>query len=470
MGKKGLTLPYMTSPGDLGGVFSWNNICCPASYSWGVLMVECALDCSCGGCDISGSYWYEGYVLPFVSSAKCPCSGGSEGGGDPGSGQEPESNHETSIDIVAVQPAVIFEDEYRNDGQTLVPRRSSFCEIRCTYDVVGDGTLTFAAQSGGDKIVLHEGSPQGAVVSMPKTWNLTDGSTGAISFFAEGVLESLSLNDVVMALSFAPSGGEPVSKTASVTSVRLESNSTAQSPEFSTRHIYGSLEDLLITWYPIPVPITWSVSGGGNWKSIEVDRRTLTMPPKSGSVTISASVGGATFQMPFNVVEPEAIIATFMNPMAGNVENVAGDIGMELLFTLYPTNVSFANLRVREIPTQEGDHIGYFDLFGPTNWWYHTESNGAGNWINVLDNNVYAVDRAFIPECPPPWINGTLTWIIPNEWQAQSQYPQVQGTNVFFTCEQIFTINEEGTVSVSKLGHTITRMTNNVVTIDGVIQ
>lgn len=135
--------------------------------------------------------------------------------------------------------------------------------------------------------------------------------------------------------------------------------------------------------------------------------------------------------------------------------------------TLLPTNVCFANIEVVEVPSQEGTHTGYFADPWFSELWYHTTNNHAGVWTEVDDDNLCGIDEASIGVCPPPWTSGLISWVIPNAWRPCGGGEQ--DSHLFVTFPQNFQITADGTVTVSKLGNYVTRTTNDVITLNGVI-
>ena len=82
--------------------------------------------------------------------------------------------------------------------------------------------------------------------------------------------------------------------------------------------------------------------------------------------------------------------------------------------------------------------------------------------------NIYANDDVFIPVCQPPWASGTMSWIIPNAWIPPVAVSFLQPETEFVTTTEDFTISQDGTVSISKYGHTAMRTTNDFIFVDGV--
>ena len=191
-------------------------------------------------------------------------------------------------------------------------------------------------------------------------------------------------------------------------------------------------------------------------------------PAQAENFLLTASYNGATLDIPLTCVAPSQIIAEpFDYTTETNVTGLGGHVGMNLIMTLLPTNVCFANIEVVEVPSLEGTHTGYFADPWFSSIWYHTTNNHAGVWTNVDDDNLCGTDEASIGVCPPPFIPGEISWVIPNAWRPRGGGEQ--DSHLFVTFPQNFQITFDGTVTVSKLGNYVTRTTNDVITLNGVI-
>ena len=94
-------------------------------------------------------------------------------------------------------------------------------------------------------------------------------------------------------------------------------------------------------------------------------------------------------------------------------------------------------------------------------------SNGAGVWKPVANDNTFSTDDVFFEENPSPWSEGEITWFIPCEWTtARSNLTVGVGTR-FCNPIQRFTLMTDGTASIGKFGHVVTRNTNDVIFLDG---
>ena len=116
--------------------------------------------------------------------------------------------------------------------------------------------------------------------------------------------------------------------------------------------------------------------------------------------------------------------------------------------------------------------------------WYHTEAMGAGRWHNVDPNNYWADDYPgwpLVPRVKPDgsttldpdegaWSEGTMIWYIRCGWgerMANENDVPVMAKEFAEPNNQSFHIDEYGTLTVSKLQHSVSRGTNNVICVDG---
>ena len=152
----------------------------------------------------------------------------------------------------------------------------------------------------------------------------------------------------------------------------------------------------------------------------------------------------------------------------------AGYVGMCLRLFITPFDVSFGNIDAQESPSTNETHTAYFNFLEGTEYISHTAGAGAGDWHCVGTNNYFTVDHAGCKNYPPQWIDGSRhVWKIPHAWRKKTENGQ-PWTNAMSKadefhkdCEQIFTLDAEGTVGVEKHGKSISRTTNNCVRVQG---
>lgn len=422
--------------------------------------------CSNDTCVHEGSYVYEGYR----ERIELECGMDSDEDPEPESDDpsSPEEENEPSASVWFEEQAVIFEDEYENAPGETVPRRSTRTTLRCTaYGGERGGNLTVDL-SGMDALRLVSGTP-------PSGRTLAPGEYVEFEAEYEGEKASSQENGTVAKVSFTENETNiTFDDEDKMTVVKVEVSPVNQFPSgYPNRHVFGVCEKFECIVTPNDVDITWGNIGDIIWNEESNARRIGIMPAYSSGMVLGLAVKGNTFDINLTSVAPIGIDVKLVSVLSvSGIKGMAGDIGMSLKFSLIPDNVSFADLRISEEPSSQGIHTGYFSDPSWSGKWYHTQENGAGVWNTVDDeSNYYATDRAYIGGCPGPWSSGTLSWEIPNVW-----LPPIGrgGENVPFKTTfkvvwQTMSITPDGTVSISKHGHTVSRSTNDTITINGVV-
>jgi hypothetical protein len=188
-------------------------------------------------------------------------------------------------------------------------------------------------------------------------------------------------------------------------------------------------------------------------------------------MSLKANVSGVSYDVVLSCIEPSGIECSVVSEFISKLQlgyGDAGDVGMNLIFTVSPKTVSFNNIRFKEVPSTVGVHTGYFGMSGWKDCWYHSPENGA-DVVVVLNEDNDGVDDAYIGFCSSPWTSGLMTWEIPAVWQPPIDSGSSKSAVQFAQYVQRFQINANGTVTVSKFGHVAERGTNTVKKIDGVI-
>lgn len=197
---------------------------------------------------------------------------------------------------------------------------------------------------------------------------------------------------------------------------------------------------------------------------------------------LRASWNGVEYRPELALIEPTDIECRYAewDGFHGAI-GVAGGFGMNLDLYVLPMTVSFQGIDMVEEPCNE--------VVPPTGYYASTNFNGelshtldaqAGWWNHVKQGNRWTLDNAFANVRYPPWSDGIMHWKIPVAWYqrfAGEQYSwprnsleavrrRMAGSELYL---QIFTMTENGTVSVGKFEHIISRTTNDVIRLDGVI-
>jgi hypothetical protein len=265
-----------------------------------------------------------------------------------------------------------------------------------------------------------------------------------------------------------------------MTVVELEIEPWVSKEGCVNRHLIGVRENL--NCYAYPDVGEWNESGSGRFE----DEVTYVAPLISDESAIRYVVDGSHYDLDLIIIEPTAVIAR--SPVAKNFglgNNVAGGAGMNVQIYVLPETVSFSGISMEEIPSVDGIHEGYFSNTFFSKVWYHTEEMGAGDWTNIKPDNFWATDIATLGEMLPfekpngdmtydasmgNWRNGTITWYIQWGWgEFNSEQGDLPLGIIPKRYDQTFSINNEGTLSISKFGHIVSRGTNNVFYLNGTI-
>ena len=258
-----------------------------------------------------------------------------------------------------------------------------------------------------------------------------------------------------------------------MTVVEVSIIAQATTPTYRKRHIYGSCEKAYFYVQPSLEDVKITHSEFLDIRFMQ-SMNICIFPLTANTLNIQIERNNANLIMDFEIIEPHSIIGYVQNDKIidyGLSEGVAGGIGMEMILTLYPTNVSFKNIQVVEGVSENNDVTGYFDNVERFYlWWYHTEQNGANIINEVMDdtnNTLLLYDNISMNAiCPQPWSNGSIIWDIPCLFGAKNS--PINTMKEFTRVQQIFSIKPNGTVSIEKFGSKIERHTDGKIYLNGV--
>ena len=434
------------------------------------LLWSCGGDCGCGGCEAHGDYVYEGYRI-YAFGGLCGCV----------PPPAPDTPPGPTVSVSFSEDALFYEEAYTNAPGDVVGRRvSTNATFVCSvYGGERGGTLTLSTanfgklqKTGGDEL------PEGGVAIAPRetrTW------TAQYAPLAH----SDAADDVTAAAVFAETlSGDVLSAEASLTVVELELTPWVTKDGCDHRHMVGVAETINCTANPDVGQ--WCETGGGEL-AIHMGQWYYVCPITADGSKVSYSLGGSTHCFDVDVIEPRAITAEPDYAFKyGVATNCAGGVGMTLRLHVLPDAVSFSGIAMEEVPSAEGEHSGYFANLYFMNVWYHSTDRGAGRWGDVGADNSCGDDIAEMGETLPrelpdgsmtfnlgegTWSSGTIEWEIPWGWSFHSRaVGDVPVKIMQATYNQVFSIDEQGMLSIMKFGNTVSRGTNNVVRINGVIQ
>ena len=469
-------------PTNLGGTFVWNqpDCGCTLTGSGDTFGWNCSTSCTCCGTYADGWYSYEGYLLPAVG---CLCGCWSDG--------TPEWSHSptplaASVSASFSKSAVIFEDDYENEpGQWASgsPTRTRLNIIACggpnggVLSVTSTNITKLTRVSGPDLPLAPVAVPSGSQVMYSIVYEGRE---------ASGVADDINVTAVLA----DEDTGDAQTNDCAVTSVRLELQAVWEAPEnpCTNRHVYGVGERVKLRTFPENIETSFALTRIDNDELSIYDNMIsndiYACPVFSATPNLKVLCREAEYRPTMAIVEPEEIVS----PDAFWDSDYApclplGSVGGTLLaITNYvgPMNVSFHGIMVSEIPCVHTNMpSGFFATANYTGQWTHKYIFDYG-WAmatRISSNNYWTVDRAGHPGTYDNWSAGRLVWDIPIGWvrmrfdgdnrHGVDVVEHVGYTNTTTRAlliggsqdvyQQIFSISADGSASIEKHGHTMSR-------------
>ena len=416
--------------------------------------------CSCYSCDPGGfTFNYEGYSLSF-GGVECDCAPHIPE-------EEDDGPYAASASVSFSKSAVIFEDEYMNTPTETVPRRSTSTTLTCTAHGGPNGGRAIFTLANAEKLIRKSG------VDLPIEIDVAAGHKVSFNIVYEGVEASGAEGDIVATAQFVDNKNgelELVVDRITIIKIYLYTAVEAFGNRSRERHEYGVAEWVNYRHYPVDAKVEWMVYNGFVLLS---DKKILECPLNVTQGGINVSFNDVVYEPIISVCEPSGIVCSGAIMVDCNTaKGVAGHFGMTLydLF-LTPRTVSFGRLYIEEIPSDNGSRFGYFLSSFFDNKSSHGYSAGAGIWRSVLpDNTIFTVDNVTFGSAPPPWNEGGMVWPIPMGWHTNNVplgTPPIK--EIPCSVSAVYTIMGSGKGIVSKLGHWVSRDTNDVIVVDGEI-
>ena len=182
--------------------------------------------------------------------------------------------------------------------------------------------------------------------------------------------------------------------------------------------------------------------------------------PTNATLVGNWHIHGASLPFDFTVVEPLELEEVYVDRQNNGSPNVAGSFVAYIGIAVMPTNVSFDAVRVQEIGSMATNVYGYFSNM--TNVFDHGQ-HGANIWHGLMANRYQ--DKVSISEVPEPWgQGGGFTWPITNAWRVAHDNAVTNHFSHRLKYDQTFELDSNGTVRIRKMGYTIQRTTNDVLT------
>ena len=223
--------------------------------------------------------------------------------------------------------------------------------------------------------------------------------------------------------------------------VKLETITDATIPSDRTRRKLGVGEKVTLTLKGADNSVVWSRIGLGSIYPMSGNSAKFTAYEKGIGALVIATYKGKQFSVSFPVVEPSIISAIKLLPEYYYPPGEQG-AGMQMELTIHPTDVSFNEVKTREVAGSATEIWGYFTKYSSEQLYHYPKP-----WVEINAEN-WITDEAYCSDCTPPWYPGGYKWVIPIEWQAP------EGTYIGRLPDnavQTFSISDtNGTTTVSK--------------------
>ena len=428
-------------------------------------------NCGCNGCSIDGVYSIEDATFS-LPSLWCGCRASEYGG----TTNEPPST--PSVSVSFDKTVVFYEDAYTNAPNDVVAKHSTNTTLTVSAYGGEDGGMLYVSAQKMDKLVRTGGN----AIAFPYTAFVPPHGGVSFSIEYEAETHSDSEGDIIVTASLLPgSGGGTLGDSASTTAVKvlLEAQVPVTFTPNCSRHRYGVREIVLCKYFPENMSLSWQCTGGGRIVPGQGGDFTRFICPITNSGCSISVMGadGLSYSPVISVIEPEGFFCRTITEMNFELgENVAGGAGMALELYITPTNVCFGNIALEEVPTTTGEVGGYFENEEFSAMWAHTRERRAGQWNDIGNDNLFLMeDEAVMGDVLPPmapdgtltnevsfgWRDGAIIWTIPLGWNERGTSGETEPIKTNAVPEhQTFIITPDGTLSVIKAGHYVSRGTN----------
>jgi len=264
------------------------------------------------------------------------------------------------------------------------------------------------------------------------------------------------------------SSGSPV--------IQITNQCVATTPANRARTILGVGEEVRLGLAGAPSgAYAWSASAG-SVSDASGAATTFTAPSNAMTATLTLTLpGGQSLNRAFTVVEPSGVDHADLLSVYDFDTNESG-AGMYCRVYVGPTNVSFYRVQLMEVATNAADITGYYA--DPMNAWDPPEDlkdfqanvwfqiNADNSWQHNGKNDGTDYDQAWWSDDNPPWSpGGGLTWNYSARWKIGTGPTNKLPTG----WSQQVSLQSDGTITIEKFGHSLTRDTNGVYTTNELI-
>ena len=250
-----------------------------------------------------------------------------------------------------------------------------------------------------------------------------------------------------------------------MTVVKIISEAESDFPTNKARHVFGPLESLTLQTLP-RTPINWHLIGGSVTNAVNYS---FTVMDHACPFEVAVTNNHAGLLLAFHVIEPDYFCdfsnARIMDDIDWNMVGLAspalGDpaVGLHAEIYMMPLTVSFENLWTMESYAIATNVTGYFADTNryPVGSLDHNRAAGALIATKVGAGNLVAQDNAgSAPGASALGHEGSFSWDIHNGWFLENGTV----TNAIHWSRQTVRLYTNGTMSVSKFGHIVTRRVN----------
>ena len=202
--------------------------------------------------------------------------------------------------------------------------------------------------------------------------------------------------------------------------------------------------------------VRWTTSAGSVYPT-NGSLTTLTAPSNAATATVTMSYKSVAYPaINYTVIEPTGVVKATVAYTIPYDYGVAG-AGMHLRPVIGPTNVSFYQVQCREVGLDATNVSGFFTNFSvPT---LSHKQHGADRWFGLGYDNSWNEPWDNAQSDPyTSWYAGGYMWIIPGQWKVGTG----PTNNLANGWSQSFSMNDSGTMTVSKFGHAKSRTVQGV--------
>jgi len=336
---------------------------------------------------------------------------------------------------------IVLEDGYTNTPNDVVAAGSTSTDIRLSWALAQDGTLSLDSDCSASFSLATEG---GSPVSLPLEWQGSRDDEDGMTLRATGLGAGTG---GTVTFTFTPDdGGATLSRTIPLQVVKIRVEAVADWPSNKVRHVFGVNERFRVIADP-----------GGQILSTNA-------PLVPGVHNIPTTIAGNSCSISIRAVSPyDDIDFSWLRTMSNvdwmqqgayvlqDCDGVPG-AGFVASFRLNPDYVSFRDIYVMEGVAPMTSRTGCFmdEENYPAQFYSHGLNAGALRPLNIsgFENRIDGEDCVAVQISPPPSSNGGYSVYIPVFWGDAAS----SCTNRFATVHQHVHAETNGLVRITKEG------------------